>query len=248
MTHPALPVSSKRACSSNVSSVGSTRSVFYEQALREHPSAPDLELRKTLASIHCDLERRQADTTYNKLISQVTERKAIDMFDEIALKVQTHYVDSPDWQRLTWRGTANLDVAVTKQPFRDRYMAHVTDDQINAFRHRLRDDVNRRPVASRNAARELVVYTARLAAQDLGVDPSATIVEYCCGAISSLDQYSTYLTGGQLDDVYSQIEGNFVGLGIELKADQDELRVVKVIPGGTGRASWNEGRRCDRRR
>ncbi|MEM8681772.1 MAG: S41 family peptidase, partial [Planctomycetota bacterium] len=180
----------------------------------------------------CDLERRQADNTYNDLVTGVPERQAIEMFNEIALKVQTHYVDNPDWQRLAWRGTANLDVAITKQPFRQRYMSQVSDEQINAFRHRLRDDVNRRNVQSRNAARDLVVYTARIAAQDLGVDPSATIVEYCCGAIASLDPYSTYLTGGQLDDVYSQIEGNFVGLGIELKADQDELRVVKVIPGG----------------
>ena len=205
---------------------------FYEKALRENPSAPELELRRTLASIHCDLERRQADPSYHTLANRVPESEAIDMFNEIALKVQTHYVDSPDWQKLTWRGTANLDVAVTKRPFREAHLPGVTDEQINAFRHRLRDDVNRRPVRSRPEARELVVYTARLAAQDLGLPPAVSVLEYCCGAISSLDQYSTYLSGGQLDDVYSQIEGNFVGLGIELKADPDALRIVKVIPGG----------------
>ena len=81
-------------------------------------------------------------------------------------------------------------------------------------------------------ARNLVAYASQLAFQDLGLLPSATTLEYCCGAISALDQYSSYLTGNQLDDVYSQIEGNFVGLGVELKADQHSLLIVKVIPGG----------------
>ena len=40
------------------------------------------------------------------------------------------------------------------------------------------------------------------------------------------------MTDVQLDDVYSQIEGNFVGLGIELKTDTEGLWIVKVIPGG----------------
>ena len=31
-------------------------------------------------------------------------------------------------------------------------------------------------------------------------------------------------------DIYSQIEGNFVGLGVELKADNGTLLIVRVIP------------------
>ena len=44
------------------------------------------------------------------------------------------------------------------------------------------------------------------------------VLEYLCGATNSLDPYSAYLTPDQLNDVYAQIEGNFVGLGVELKA------------------------------
>ncbi|MCA9189870.1 MAG: S41 family peptidase, partial [Planctomycetales bacterium] len=96
----------------------------------------------------------------------------------------------------------------------------------------LRDSVNTRIVRDRRAARDLVYYSARLAQQRLGIPLSATIMEYCCGAIGSLDQYSSYLSGSQLDEVYSQIEGNFVGLGIELKSDQGSLLIVDVIGNG----------------
>jgi len=46
-----------------------------------------------------------------------------------------------------------------------------------------------------------------------------------------LDHFSAFLTADQLRDIYSQIEGNFVGLGVELKADDGALLIVHVIPG-----------------
>ena len=58
------------------------------------------------------------------------------------------------------------------------------------------------------------------------------MLEYTCGATNALDLYSAYLTPDQLAEVYSQIEGNFVGLGIELKADRGALLIVNVIGGG----------------
>jgi carboxyl-terminal processing protease len=65
-----------------------------------------------------------------------------------------------------------------------------------------------------------------------------------CGATNSLDTYSTYLTPDQLNDVYSQIEGNFVGLGIEIKAREGALEVIRVIPNSPAeKAGLNGGDR-----
>ncbi len=60
---------------------------------------------------------------------------------------------------------------------------------------------------------------------------TVTILEYTCGATTGLDAYSTFLTADQLNEVYSQIEGNFVGLGVELKAADRALLILKVITG-----------------
>ena len=72
---------------------------------------------------------------------------------------------------------------------------------------------------------------ARLAQQRLEIAPAAVVLEYLCGATNALDPYSTYLTPDQLNEVYSQIEGNFVGLGVELKAQDGGLVIVRVISG-----------------
>ena len=55
-------------------------------------------------------------------------------------------------------------------------------------------------------------------------------MEFTSAAAGGLDHYSSFLTADQLRDIYSQIEGNFVGLGVELKADQGALLIVHVIP------------------
>ena len=204
----------------------------YEEATHTYPADEKLKLRRTLAQIHVDLDRRVVDSSYLQMLSTMSESQSKDAFNEVLLKIQSHYVTEPNWQNLTWRGTANLDIALTKKPFQDRYLNSISAAKITAFRHRLRDDVNRRRVATRDEAKEMVYYAARLAQQDLGLNPTVAINEYSCGAIGSLDRYSTYLSGGQLDDVYNQIEGNFVGLGVELKAEENALLIVKVIPEG----------------
>jgi len=98
------------------------------------------------------------------------------------------------------------------------------------LRYELRRLVGMRIVARRADACEAVAMAAQLAQQRLGLAPAAAIWEYLCGAANALDPYSAYLTAGQLHELYAQIDGNFVGLGIELKAENGRLRIVRVIP------------------
>ena len=86
-------------------------------------------------------------------------------------------------------------------------------------------------LSNRLDARDSALAAANLAQQRLGLAPTAAILEYLCGATNSLDPYSAYLTPDQLGEVYSQIDGSFVGLGVELKAQAGALVIVRVISG-----------------
>ena len=84
-----------------------------------------------------------------------------------------------------------------------------------------------------NSSRDASAVTtqiARLASERIGLSETATYLEFTAAAAGGLDHYSAYLTADQLRDIYSQIEGNFVGLGVELKADNGALLIVRVIP------------------
>ena len=58
------------------------------------------------------------------------------------------------------------------------------------------------------------------------------LLEFTCGACDALDDFTSYLTPDKLEDLYAMIDGNFVGLGVELKINTEGLLLVGVIRGG----------------
>ena len=150
---------------------------------------------------------------------------------ESTRRTRASAVKSPNWKTLIVYGTNDLEVALNEPAFRQRNLPAADDLRIDQFRYELRRRMAEEVVLSRSAAMEEVRRIALLAQQRLGAEPAAVAMEYTCGAAGALDVYSTYLTPDQLNDVYAQIEGNFVGLGIEIKASAGTLLIVRVIPG-----------------
>ena len=64
------------------------------------------------------------------------------------------------------------------------------------------------------------------------------LLEFTCGACDALDDFTSYLTPDKLEDLYAMIDGNFVGLGVELKINKEGLLLVGVIRGGP---AWEAG-------
>ena len=110
-------------------------------------------------------------------------------------------------------------------------------NQIAQLRASLRQLASRYKIASRNDAMNVASQAAQLGRRQIGLAESATILEFTAAAASALDHYSAFLTADQLRDIYSQIEGNFVGLGVELKADNGALLIVHVIPNSPAQAA-----------
>jgi carboxyl-terminal processing protease len=213
----------------------------YEQGLRQFPEVDSLEKRFELARLHYDLGRRYADRSFAERISQMPGEKALDLYQQVLLKIQTHYVEQPAWKDLVNRGTTDLQTALGEPMFLERNLPQIKAGAADAFRRELSQTLAPRNIANRNDARDCVVVAANLAQERLGLSPTVVILEYLCGATNSLDPYSTFLTPDQLAEVYSQIDGNFVGLGVELKAQEGGLTIVRVIPGSPAEQSGVRG-------
>ncbi len=203
----------------------------YESALRDFPNQRDLWERLSRARSHFDLARRYEDRSYLQSLRTVEEQQALDLYEEILAKIESHYVSPPDWQQLAERGLTSLEIALADEAFRRQNSLHADDATIRSFQENIHRRMGVTVVQTRQQAREVAGNVARVAHQKLKLPPTATILEFACGATSSLDQYSTFLTSNQLKDVFCQIEGNFVGLGIELRSQQRSLEIVSIIRG-----------------
>lgn len=204
---------------------------FYEEALRDHPNHAALEERRSLSRLHYDLGRRYSDDSFRNSVAAMSARESLDLYAEVLLKLQAHYVHEPNWRNLADWGTAALEVALTDPLFLERHLSGVDTARINHFRRELRAQAARTNVSTRQGAVDVAALAARWGRELLGMRDSTVVLEYICGATSSLDPYSSFLTASQLNEVYAQIDGSFVGLGIELKAEEGSLLIVNVITG-----------------
>ncbi len=204
---------------------------LYEDAYRNNPSIAGLPERLDLARIHYDLSRRYADLSFRRSLSQLGEGQALDLYGDVLNKIYSHYVADPDWKHLVEHGALDFEVALAEPAFWSSSRNQPAPQDIDNFRHELHQLTDNRPIRSVEEARDAVAAAADLAHDRLGVNPTSAVLEFTGGAAGGLDEYSTFLTPDQLNDLYSQIEGNFVGLGVELKSAEDALLIVNVIHG-----------------
>jgi carboxyl-terminal processing protease len=209
----------------------------YEDALRKHPGRPDLSQRLQVARAHYEVARRYGDHSFVDAVQRMNERQALDLYSDVTLKIQSHYVEQPSWRSLLQRGNLALEIALLDGTFQQQNRLQLSPSVVQAHLGELNHALTSRPVRTRQEARDAVSFIAHATSHRLGVAPQVIVLEYACAAGSSLDDYSSFLTGNQLDEVMSQIEGNFVGLGIELKAEADSLLIVNVIPRGPAEQS-----------
>lgn len=203
----------------------------YEDALRQYPGDRRLEQRLTVSRLHYDVARRYHDNSFRQAVRGLSHAEALSLYGEVLLKIQSHFVEPPDWQLLADRGTTSLQVALHEPLFLQNNLPDLSPADTDEFTRQLRALAASQRIQDRHAARAFADRAGQLAQEKLGLSPTAVVLEYTCGATHGLDDYSAYLTADQLNDVYAQIDGNFVGLGIELKSNDRGLAIVKVIMG-----------------
>ncbi|HEX8199467.1 MAG TPA: S41 family peptidase, partial [Isosphaeraceae bacterium] len=210
----------------------------YEQALESWPDRADFRHRLRLCEAHYRLGRRYQDPSFNRVLLRLPRERALELYDELLERIETHYVEPVALDPLLRKGLDNLEVALRDPVFLTTNAPRAAPDRIRWLREAYRAQRERVAARDRQQAHAWVVSACDLGARSLGLAPAAVALEFVFGACDSLDDYSSYLTPDKLDDLYAMIDGNFVGLGIELKLDEQGLRLVGVIPGGP---AWEAG-------
>ncbi|MGH7200340.1 MAG: S41 family peptidase, partial [Planctomycetaceae bacterium] len=204
----------------------------YEAALETWSENSELQYGLRRSKIQYDVDRRYADESFQTRLLSKSQAEALEIFDDVLAQVRENYVDSLSSTSFVAHGTESLYLALRNDSFARRHLRGVEDDQILQMRRVLRESYWNKPVANQAAARELVVEIAGLAQRIVGLDGTAVVMEYVFGGCNAMDDYSRYLTPDRLKDLYGNIDGEFVGLGIEMKAETGQgMLLVNVLPG-----------------
>ena len=157
----------------------------YEDALRIHPGRHDIQKRLTVSRIHFDLSRRYADSSYVRALAGMSEREALDLYSELLLKIDTHYVQPPSWHDMVQRGSENLSIALTDREFRNRHVPNLSQESLASFQRELRRHTDWQRLRTRQEARAAVRTAGRLATQRLRIPSAVAVMEFCLFNASS---------------------------------------------------------------
>jgi carboxyl-terminal processing protease len=204
----------------------------YHDAVERWPSRTDFSRRLRLCEIHFKLNRRYSDSSFRNILLRLPQEQAVELYDEVLERIQTSYVDPVPFEPLVRHGLDNLEVALRDPVFVKANAPAATPDRVTALRETLKRYHSSLVIPDREAAARMALSSCDAAQRAIGLASTPVLLEFTCGACDALDDFTSYLTPDKLDDLYAMIDGNFVGLGVELKIDKDGLRVVGVIRGG----------------
>jgi carboxyl-terminal processing protease len=203
----------------------------YERESKHYPDSRELEYGLRRAKIHYGIERRYADNSFLKTMLPLNKRESLELLDEVLNKIQAHYVESLSSTSFVAHGTESLYLALADQKYLQRNLPNADPERVQKVRRTLRESYWNKPISNRVAVRDTVNEVCNLTSAELSLPASAVVMEYVFGGCNALDDYSSYLTPSRLNDLYGNIEGQFVGLGIEMKAETGKgLLLVNVLP------------------
>ncbi len=205
-----------------------------EEGLKHRPN--DLALRQLYleSRAHIEVAQRYHDVTFCEFLAKTDKDEIIYLCDEVLGNIQTWHVDSPDWKDLFRLGMRSLAIAMSEESFlRQNRVADQVVEKLPGYAQALVQYAESLSVRDHNELRGNIFRIAESVQRNTGISGISVIMELLCGMVNSLDSYSAWLTGGQVTDIFSLIDGHFIGLGIYIDAVEipKALVITKVIPG-----------------
>lgn len=202
----------------------------YEAATKTFPENRSLAYGLRRAKIHFGIDRRYSDASFERTLLSKSPNDALSLFDEIYEQVRSGYVEQVSPTSFTAHGTESLYLALANEKFLARNLPQADPARVAQLRQTLREGYWNKNVEG-GKARSVILDVCRLAKSSVGLSDTAVVMEYIFGGCNALDDYSNYLTPDRLDDLYGNIEGEFVGLGIEMKAETGKgMLLVNILP------------------
>ncbi len=185
-------------------------------------------LRRT--RIHFGVDRRYSDRSFEDKMLSKGRAETLDLFEDILTRVQYEYVDPVSVTRFVAHGTESLYMALKNERFLKRNVKSNNPEAVERVRQALIKDFWNRRLENRLDARSTLTGVCDLCDRELGISGTAIVFEYIFGGCNALDEYSNFLTPDRYNDLFGSIQGELVGIGIEMKGAKGKgMHLVNVL-------------------
>lgn len=206
----------------------------YEEAQRSGGDLPEaLE-----GASRCRLQMRvdlrcQSEGTRDFALG-LTASRGVALYEELIERIVTSYVDETVLSDLVARGVDNCILAAHNPTFVRTYRAESAVERVKHWDERMaaiRSGLTGHHLTPAEAG-VVLQRVLKTNLETLAVPDGALAIEMIHGAVDDLDGYSAFLNPQRLQALRTEIDGEFVGLGIRIALRDGALVVVEPIAGG----------------
>lgn len=202
----------------------------YESSLDTHPEDGTLKYALRRTRVHFAIDRRYSDRSFERRLLQQSRSESLDLMEDVLTRVQMEYVDEVRPTKFVAHGTESFYMALGNDRFLAAHKLLQRKDVVDQLRQLLVKQYWNKRISSRLEARMVVSDVCDAAQRDAGIPASAVVMEYLFGGCNALDDYSNFLTPDRYHDLFGSIQGEFVGIGIEMEAEKGKgMHLVNVL-------------------
>ena len=204
---------------------------LYKGALKKWPDNANLSYGLRRSQFQFSIERRYDDLSFRESLKTQPLENGLQLFSSVHQMIQSHYVETMDTTSIVAHGTESLWLALENEKFLENNLFGADPDRLKSLRHELHTRYWNKPVRGQYEATSLIREICKLSHDTVGLDPGPVCMEYAFGACNCLDDYSNVMTPGRLRDLFNNIDGQFVGVGIVMEADLGKgMKLRQVLP------------------
>lgn len=203
---------------------------LYEASLEQWQNDEGLKYALRRTRIHFGVDRRYSDRSFENQLLTKGRAEVLDLYEDILSRVQYEYVENISATRFVAHGTESLYMALKNEKFLGRNVKPGNDEAVERVRNVLIKDYWNRRLETRMDARSAITTVCELCNRELGMTGTAVVMEYIFGGCNALDEYSNFLTPDRYNDLFGSIQGELVGIGIEMKGVKGRgMHLVNVL-------------------
>ncbi|WP_437186300.1 S41 family peptidase [Planctomicrobium sp. SH668] len=210
----------------------------YKQGLKQWPDQEALVRGLRRSQFQFSVARRYSDSSFLESLRPMSQEMSLSLYDDVLSNIQTYYVDPINTTSIVAHGTESLWLALGNDRFLEENLFGASGEKIQKLRRDLFEKYWNKPVSGPAGARQLILEICEFCRQSVGLGHGPVIMEYVFGACNCLDDYSNVLSPGKKQDLFGNIKGEFVGIGIVMDAEPGKgMSLAQVLPDSPAAAS-----------
>ena len=192
--------------------------------------------------------RRHREKAFHDAISGLKKvSEALNTYVKVLEILQSHYVDrdKTNVTALFRQGVLELRYALEDRAFVKDYLADAKPEGMAAFRARL-EAWSDQTISSKEDARSKVADVAYVGKQLLNLKWAPIVFEFICGACNSFDEYTAYVTPGELKAAQAargRLGGVTPSVGIEVAVEDGQFVITQIHPEAPAAKIFQKGDR-----